>query len=211
MNDDNNKNKTESKSSFGLSRLRNGITNEVSELSSDAAARSTDGSFLERNKPFTYEQENYDRTEAPRDDMRTYWRQFETTPIIRKPITSFATRVTEPGYYIEAEELSEEEVKRLGEWLDSCAIIEGQPGKDFRELANKSVVQREVRGTALIEKAPHKQDNDKIAGLKLINPETVEAVTIPDQSILVPPEGIENMEDRMPTEIHDYGEIPQAE
>jgi|APHM01.1.fsa_nt_gi hypothetical protein len=205
MNSDNNK------SSFGLSNLRKGITNQTSELSEDAGARSTDGSFLDRNKPFTYEQEDYDRTEAPRDDMRTYWRQFETTPIVRKPITSFATRVTEPGYYIEAEELSREQVEELGQWLDSCAIIEGLPGKDFRELANKAVVQREVRGTALVEKAPHKDDEDKIAGLKLINPETVEAVTVPDQSILMPPEGIEDIEDRIPTDVQEYTDIPRAE
>lgn len=188
------------RSRFGLSNLKDGIEEKTSELSADARARSTDGSYLDRNKPFTYEQEDYDRTEAPRDDMRQYWRQFETTPIIRKPITSFASRVTEPGYYIEAEELSQEQIKELGNWLDSCAIVEGQPGRDFRELAKKAVIQREVRGTALVEKAPHEDDVEQIAGLKLINPETVEAVTKPDQSILMPPDSLD-----------EYEEAPEAE
>ena len=189
------------RSSFGLSNLRDGIEEKTSELSEDAQSRATDGSFLDRNKPFTYEQEEYDRTEAPRDDMRTYWRQFETTPIVRKPITSFASRVTEPGYYIETQRLDQETVTELGEWLDSCAIVEGQPGKGFRELAKKAVVQREVRGTALVEKAPHKEDEEKIAGLKLINPETVEAVTLPDKSILMPPDAMNGK----------YEEAPDAE
>ena len=194
--------KDNNRSSFGLQNLRDGIEEKTSELSEDANARSTDGSFLDRNKPFTYEEEGYDRSEAPRDDMRQYWRQFETTPIIRKPVTSFASRVTEPGYYIEAQQLEREEVEALGEWLDSCAIVEGMPGRDFRELAKKAIVQREVRGTALVEKAPHKNDENKIVGLKLINPETVEAVSVPDQSILMPPDGHEEYEDE---------DIPEAE
>jgi hypothetical protein len=194
-----------SSSRFGLSRLRDGIEEKADELSEDANPRSTDGSYLDRNKPFSYETENYDRQEAPRDNMRDYWRKFETTPIVRKPITSFASRVTEPGYYIESEKLTATEVEKIGKWLDSCAIVEGQPGKDFRELAQKAVIQREVRGTALVEKAPHKDDSDRVAGLKLINPETVEAVTKPDQSVLMPPEGIEDNSDER------YQDIPEAE
>lgn len=209
---DNNKNK----SRFGLSNLRDGIESKTSELSTEARARSTDGSFLDRNKPFTYEQESYDRAEAPRDDMRDYWRKFETTPIVRKPITSFASRVTEPGYYLEAQKLTPEEIEKIGQWLDSCGIVEGQPGKDFREIAKKAVIQREVRGTALVEKAPHEDDEEKVAGLKLINPETVEAVTLPDKSILMPPEGISE-EDVAVSDItgndsgERYDDLPEAE
>jgi hypothetical protein len=184
-----------SKSSFGLGKLRDGIDEKTDELSKDANARSISGSDVRRDKPFTFEQEDYDRTEAPKDDMRRYWRQFETTPIVRKPITSFASRVTEPGYYIEAEELEREEVAELGEWLDQCAIVEGQPGKDFRLLAKKAIIQREVRGTALVEKAPHERDPEKVAGLKLLNPEPVEAVTRPNQSILMAPDDLAEFDD----------------
>jgi len=191
-------------SRFSLERLREGIrkrredssSESDEELSADAVVKSMDGSdAADVRKPFQFEQPDYDRTEAPKDEMRKYWRQFETTPVIRKPITSFASRVTEPGYFIETTELEEEQVEQLGEWLDQAAILEGQPGRDFRLLARKAIIQREVRGTALIEVAPDKSDDDRIAGLKLINPETMEAVTRPNQSILMAPDDIERYED----------------
>jgi hypothetical protein len=179
--------------------LREGIRGRKpnsEELSEDASIKSMDGSDQrDQRKPFQFEQPDYDRTEAPKDAMRKYWRQFETTPIVRKPITSFASRVTEPGYYIESKELSEDEVESLGKWLDQAAILEGQPGRDFRLLAKKAVIQREVRGTALIEVAPDRSDENRIAGLKLINPETMEAITRPNQSILMAPDDLERYED----------------
>jgi len=194
---------------FSLERVRSAIRNSApssrdpeyqnsdnsEELSTNAIVKSMDGSdAADSRRPFTFEQPDFDRTEAPKDQMRKYWRQFETTPIIRKPITSFASRVTEPGYFIESTQLAEEEVKQIGEWLDQAAILEGQPGRDFRLLAKKAIVQREVRGTSLIEVAPDKSDQDRIAGLKLINPETMEAVTRPTQSILMAPDDIERYE-----------------
>jgi hypothetical protein len=191
MSDDNN-------SRFSLSRLRESLTRRDSdgeELSETAASKSMDGSDAnDLHKPFQFEQPDYDRTEAPKDEMRKYWRQFETTPILRKPITSFASRVTEPGYFIETTKLEKEEVEKIGEWLDQAAIVEGQPGRDFRLLAKKAIVQREVRGTALVEVAPDRTDDSKVAGLKLINPETMEAVTRPTQSILMAPDDIKRYE-----------------
>lgn len=187
-------------SRFSLQRLRRGISKRREELansepadvkSRDDIARESEGPM----KPFTFQQSDYDRTEAPKDEMRKYWRQFETTPIIRKPITSFASQVTEPGYYIQARGLDESQLRDLDHWLQSCAIIEGEPGKDFRLLAKKATIQREVRGTALIEKAPARDDEDSIAALKLINPETMEAVTRPGQSILLEPDDLERFED----------------
>ena len=185
---------SDDRTQFGLSNLRRGIEGKTDELSSDANPRSVSGSDVDRNRPYTYETDDYDRTEAPKDDMRKYWRQFETTPIVRKPITAFASRVVEPGYYIEAENLTSDEIRELGNWLESCSIIEGQPGRDFRELIKKAIIQREVRGTALVEKAPHEDDTDVVAGLKLINPETIEAVTRPNKAILMKPEDINEFE-----------------
>lgn len=192
---------------FSLERLRKGISNrrddasDEEELSEKAVVKSMDGSDAsDVRKPFQFEQPDFDRTEAPKDEMRKYWRQFETTPILRKPITSFASRVTEPGYFIETTELEKEEVEQIGEWLDQAAILEGQPGRDFRLLAKKAIVQREVRGTALVEVAPDRSDDDKVAGLKLINPETMEAVTRPNQSILMAPKDLER-----------YDSAPRAE
>lgn len=173
---------------FSLDAIREGVGKRTEELNPEAEPHSVEDDSPDRTRPFSFEQSDYDRTEAPKDNMRRYWRQFETTPIVRKPITSFASRVTEPGYYLEARNLEQEEIEDLGKWLKKSSIIEGQPGKDFRLLAKKAIVQREVRGTALIEKAPHKNNPDNVAGLKLINPEVCEAVTRPQQNILVAPD-----------------------
>ena len=143
---------------FSLAGIRQRIGG-VANLSQSAAIKSVDGSdAADIRRPFMFEQPDFDRTEAPKDQMRKYWRQFETTPIVRKSITSFASRVTEPGYYVEAPGVSDDEKRRLEQWLNQCAILEGQPGKDFRLLARKAVVQREVRVTALIEVAPDRDD-----------------------------------------------------
>lgn len=188
---------------FGLSNLRDGVKNKADELSEDANVRSyddrgraDDGPF----KPFTFQQEDFDRTEPDKDDMRKYWRQFETTPFVRKSITSFARQVMEPGYYIQARGLDEEQLTDLDKWLTQAAIIEGEPGQDFRLLAKKAIIQQEVRGTAFIEKAPDGSDPEKVAGLKLINAETMEAVTRPGQSRLLDPE-----------DISEYDGAPEAE
>jgi len=186
---------------FSLEAVREAVGSATASLSPRAASKSVDGSDAQdMRRPFSFEMPDYDRTEAPKDEMRKYWRQFETTPIIRKPVTSFASRVTEPGYFIETPDLTEDEVRRIGEWLNQCAILEGQPGKDFRLLAKKAIVQREVRGTALVEVAPDKFNDDRVAGLKLINPETMEAVTRPNQTILMAPDDID-----------DYPDAPLAE
>jgi len=170
---------------FSLDAIRKGVGKRTEELNPNSDPRSVEDETPRRDGPLQYEHSDYDRTEAPKDDMRKYWRQFETTPIVRKPITTFASRVTEPGYYIEAQNLEEEEIEELGEWLKRSSIVEGLPGKDFRLLVRKAIVQREVRGTALVEKAPHKDNTDQVAGLKLINPEVCEAVTRPQQNILL--------------------------
>ena len=186
---------------FSLEAVREAVGSATASLSPRAASKSVDGSDAQdMRRPFSFEMPDYDRTEAPKDEMRKYWRQFETTPIIRKPITSFASRVTEPGYFIETPDLTEDEVRRIGDWLNQCAILEGQPGKDFRLLAKKAIVQREVRGTALVEVAPDKFNDERVAGLKLINPETMEAVTRPNQTILMAPDDID-----------DYPDAPLAE
>jgi hypothetical protein len=146
-------------------------------------------------KPYTFQQSDFDRTEPDHDEMRKYWRQFETTPFVRKSITSFSRQVMEPGYYIKARGLDQDELTDLDHWLTSSSIIEGEVGQDFRQLAKKMIVQQEVRGTAFTELAPDKDDPDKIAGLKLINAETMEAVTRPGQSILLDPEDSAKFDD----------------
>lgn len=186
---------------FNLNGLRQGISSKTEELSEDARVRSFDDNARpERMKPFTFQESSHDRTEAPKDEMRKYWRQFETTPIIQKPIESFASSITEPGYYLESQSLSVEQLRELDEWLEKCAIIEGERGKNFRLLLKKLIIQREVKGTAFVEKAPDRNDDSLVAGFKLINAETMEANTVPGRAILLEPEDIKTYPDAPKTE-----------
>lgn len=198
---------SDGKMPFNLDGVTRGAADRASELageSPDADPRSFDSTG---GGAYTVESTDYDRTEPPKDDMRTYWRQFETTPILRKPITSFASRVVEPGYYLEGD-LSDEEERELDNWLRNCAILEGELSNDWRLLARKIVVQREVRGTVLIERV-EERNSDDLSRFKLINPETVEVITLPDQSILMPPDGNETFEDVPMTEEGDAAAYQQ--
>jgi len=189
------------KSRFG--RLRKGISKRAEELvgtDTEPDAKSFDSINNIANRPFSIESEDYDRTEAPKDEMREYWRQYETTPMVRKPVSSFASQVVEPGYYIESDSHSEEELKDIEQWMQKCAILEGELGKDWRSFAKKAVIQREVRGTVLVEKVPDKNDSDKLAGFKFLNPETIEIVTRPNQTILLAPEDVNVYEDAPTTD-----------
>jgi len=186
---------------FGLSGLRDGVQKRAEELAhqEDARVRSYDEPRPSEDegpyKPYTFQQSDFDRTEPDKDEMRKYWRQYETTPFVRKSISSFARQVMEPGYYIEARGVDEELLRDLDHWLTKSAIVEGEFGQDFRQLAKKMIVQQEVRGTALVEKAPANDDPERLAGLKLINAETMEAVTRPGQSILLQPEDVDQFDD----------------
>lgn len=134
--------------------------------------------------------------DPPKDKMEKYWRTFETVPIVRQPIRDFAAEVIEPGWRIEAD--SDETQKQLEEWAASCAIVAGQPDKNIRHLLKDAIIQREVRGTTLIEHVPDDQGNP-LQYLKLINPETVSFKTYPNQSLLPEPDaqydGAERFED----------------
>jgi len=188
---------------FSLTSIRQQVSGRVANLlgpSEQPNAKSFDGTIGMANQPFMVEQEDFDRTEAPKDEMREYWRQYETTPMVRKPISSFASQVIEPGYYVDAPHLSEEDTDRLQRWLETCAILEGELGKDWRNMAKKAVIQREVRGTVMIEKVPAEGDSDKLAGFKFINPETMETITRPNQTILLAPEDIDVYEDAPKTD-----------
>jgi len=159
-------------------------TEELANQSGKPAPRSQD-QFA--NRPHI-SKGDFNRSKPPKDRMRRYWRQFETTPLIREPITSFARQVVEPGYRVEAEVLSEDEIERIEQWLSNAAIVSGKSDRDVMKLLKKAAVQREVRGTALIEKVPAREDNDILYGVKLINAETVEVNTMPRQAMLLPPE-----------------------
>lgn len=181
---------------FNLQNMTRGLAQLAND--EDPAAKSVDGSNT-ANKPYQFEQSDYDRTEAPKDEMRTYWRQFESTPLLRKPITSFASQVVEPGYYIESDSLSDSQKDKLENWLSTCAILETEKDNDFRQFAKKAIVQREVRGTVLTEKVPLK-DDEGLYGFKMINPETTEVVTRPNQALLLEPDDIKEFPDAPTTD-----------
>lgn len=122
----------------------------------------------------------------PKDEMQQYWRAYETVPFVRQSISAFAREVVEPGWWIEAD--NDETAEELAQWLRSACIIEGEKGKDFTFLLRKTAIQREVRGTAIVEHVPDKSDRDAIAALKMLNPETLTAFTKPDTTLLWDPD-----------------------
>jgi len=126
-----------------------------------------------------------ERREPPRDNLRKYWRQYETTGMVRKSINTFANDVIEPGYSVKAED--EELERRLNEWLKEGAIMNGAADKDFAMLLEDAIKQREVRGTALVEIVPQKGNPDGIWGFRLINVETVNALEHDGSGMLIQP------------------------
>lgn len=135
---------------------------------------------------------SFERNRPPKDEMQKYWRMYETMPLVREPISAFAREVVEPGWYIEAE--SEETREELTEWLQEAAIIEGEKGKDVTLLFRKVIIQREVRGTALVEKVTDSQD-EYIVAVYLHNPEEFEVITHPNTNILPDPDDNINLDD----------------
>lgn len=121
-----------------------------------------------------------------KDNLQEYWRLFETTPILRESIRSFASEVVKPGYWVDAE--NEETREFLEDWLKEAAIVEGEMGNDAQVLFKKSIIQRDARGTCLVEHVGTANDLDELVALKLINPETVKAYTREGQAILLQPD-----------------------
>ena len=173
-----------------VSELAGGLSRSVGELVNQSDQTYNPRSYDSMaNKPFIVQRQDYDRETPPKDDMQKYWRQYETAPIVRKPINAFANRIIEPGYYIEApDEVDQEVIDDLYKWLENAAIVEGELEQDIYFLIKKAAIQREVRGTAIIEKVYAKEDRDVLMALKMLNPETIQANTRPGQSILLDPE-----------------------
>lgn len=119
-----------------------------------------------------------------KSELEDYWELYEGVSFIRNPIRSFASEVVAPGYYIDTE--NEELAEELEEWLSQSAIVDCDINCDFRRLVKKAEIQREVKGTAIVEKVPDEEGG--IYGFKLIAPEEIRALTLPGQSVLVPPD-----------------------
>jgi len=117
-------------------------------------------------------------------NLQEYWDLYQHIPIVRDPIRSFASEVVSPGYYIDAE--NDDLKDDLEEWLQTSAIVNGEIDRDFRIIIKKSVIQREVKGTSLVEKVENQKGN--LYGFKLMKPETIRAFTLPGQTVLLPPD-----------------------
>ena len=179
-----------------FSELSQGLSRGVSELVNDSDNTYDPRSYDSMaSRPFTVQRQDYDRETPPKDDMKKYWRQYETTPIVRKPINAFANRIVEPGYYLETpDEVDEEKIEELYQWLENAAFEAGEPEQDIRDLLKSAIIQREVRGTAIIEKVYAKEDRDVLMAVKMLNPETIEVNTRPGQAILLAPDDNEKEE-----------------
>jgi len=135
---------------------------------------------------------DFERREPEDDDLETYWELYKQEPLVREPIRRFADDVVEPGYKVYADDPQLEE--DLEDALQDSAIIAGESGHDFREVLHQSVVQREVRGTAMCELVPRKgqeDDPDSMWGFRLINAGTCSALTYDEQNVLINPNDTE--------------------
>lgn len=159
-------------------RLEEELQFGETETFSSQAAKSLD------TTPRTTSTSRRDKHFPDQRKMEDNWELYRDFGLVRASIRGFASEVISPGYYVDAE--SEKVREDLEDWLENCSIISGEHDKDFRELGKKSTIQREVRGTALIEKVPSKDGN--LYGFKMINPEKVRAYTKPGQAILLEPD-----------------------
>lgn len=162
--------------------LRQQVTRLADSDGDDPAPRSRDS----RNGVSDIFGRSPSRRKPPKDEYQKYWRTFETVPLVRESIRDFAAEVVEPGWRVTANDSKTEEALR--EWAEQCAIIAGERDNDILPFLKQAIIQREVRGTVLIELVPGSKDDDSIAGLKFINPETVSIYTVPNKALLPKPE-----------------------
>lgn len=171
--------------------FRDSLVKGVSELQSDEEENNqTPRSSLKQtgssSRAMLMGTEGYDLYKPPREDMQLYWRTFEEVPFIRRAINIFVSQVVKPGWWVEAG--SQGQAETLAKWLRKAAVLEGETNKDLALLLEKILTQLLVRGTVLIEHVPDGENMDTLAGLKLVNPETVTVFTKDGSSILLDPD-----------------------
>lgn len=130
-----------------------------------------------------------ERNKPPQDALDKYWRQYESTGIVRKSINTYTNDIIEPGYTVVSDD--ENLQQRMNSWLSEAAILNGEQDKPFIRLLEDVIRQREVRGTALVEVVPQQSNPDGIWGFRLINVESVSAIEREDTGTLVRPDETE--------------------
>lgn len=162
-----------------------GFRNTIAELARGSPAPETQDSNFD-NGIYSTDVGEIERRDPHDNELEKYWKFYKNEPLIRAPIQQFANDVTEPGYKVYADDSDLEE--DLEDVLQECAIVAGESGHDFLEVLRQTVVQKEVRGTGLVELVPREGqvDNpDSMWGFRVINPATVSALTYDDKAVLI--------------------------
>ncbi|NHX41398.1 MULTISPECIES: phage portal protein [Haloarcula] len=123
------------------------------------------------------------------EDLEKFWDQYQVCALVRVPIRMYGEDITEPGHRIEAD--SDELEDDMEEWLDECAIINGEADHSITELWDSCITQKEVRGTALVEIVPKLNNSDEMWGFRMINASTVNAYTYDNKAVLIRPDDID--------------------
>jgi hypothetical protein len=126
------------------------------------------------------------RVKPDQGDLERYWELYKKTPLVRVSINTFADDVTAPGVRVLADD--DELQSELARWKRNAAIIGGESHRELDELLYLKVIQEQVRGTALAEAVPTKENLDDLYGFRLVNPSTVVTYTYESQPVLIRPD-----------------------
>jgi hypothetical protein len=123
---------------------------------------------------------------ADSEDIEDFRDLYKSHPLIRESIRTYVEEVLEPGYRIVAD--SEDTVTELEAWAEEAAIVGGQFDRDVLPFLDRLLTERLVTGTAPIEHVTAADDDDYLAGVKLVRIETLTVYKRPGQNILVRPD-----------------------
>lgn len=166
------------------SRLRNGAkraSEAVLQSEPDVQSRTNSGDYAHYSL-----HGDTNRIGPNQGDLEKFWSQYLSCPLVRVSVDIYADDVTAPGYRVDS--IDDGLSNDLDKWLSSAAIVGGESHRDFSEILNGSVVQEEVRGTAMVEVVPEAGDPDKTWGFRLVNASTVEAYTYDNKAVLIRPD-----------------------
>ena len=133
---------------------------------------------------YTIEREQH-RVKPDTGNLERFWKIYQASPLVHTSINIFADDVIAPGARVQADD--EELEAELTQWKRNAAIIGGESHRDLDELLYLKVIQEQVRGTALAEAVPTKENIDDLYGFRLVNPSTVVTYTYESQPVLIRP------------------------
>lgn len=126
-----------------------------------------------------------ERVPTPTDEIRKYWRMYQSNPIIRASFNQFRDDIMADGYRAEADNEGAETY--LDNWSDSAATVTAERDKDIYVVFRDIPTQLLARGTVLLEHSPAEADEDALAGVQFINPATVTPYRASDTNLLLRP------------------------